>query len=238
MAFVTYYFSPAYTDVGYSPKQPVPFSHKLHAGDLGMDCRFCHYSVERSHFAAVPPTHTCIGCHGEQKGAILKNSKKLALLRDNHKAGKPVKWVRVHMLPDYSYFNHKVHISAGVGCASCHGRIDQMKVVYQAKKLSMGWCLNCHRNPNPNLRPRDQITNMNWDNTKAKKKYVPWKDKTRYADFTKKILKRKDIMERRKAIKEGRVVRPHKFFGLERSAQFNPKTLVVNPPQHCSGCHR
>lgn len=235
---VWYYFSPKFTDVGYAPKQPVPFSHKIHAGDLGLDCRFCHYTVERSFYAAIPPTHTCIGCHGQNKGNILPKSKKLALLRTKHKAKKPVAWKRVHMLPDYAFFNHKVHVAAGVGCATCHGRIDKMKVVYQAQPLSMSWCLDCHRNPNPNLRPRNQVTNMNWDQSKAKKAYKPWLDKERYVDAGRKTLKRKDINIRRKAIAAGTVVRPKSFFGLQRSHQFDPKKLVVNPPQHCSGCHR
>lgn len=237
---IWYFFSPEFTDVGYAPKQPVPFSHKIHAGDLGLDCRFCHYSVERSYFAAIPPTHTCIGCHGAKKGNILPKSKKLKLLRDNHDAGKSVPWKRVHMLPDYAFFNHKVHVAAGVGCATCHGRIDQMPVVAQAKSLSMGWCLKCHRNPNPNLRPANQVTNMKWDDSKAKKVYKPWLDKARYVDGNfAKGLKRRDIQKRRKDLTiAGKITRPHHFFGLGRRHQYDPKKLVVNPPQHCSGCHR
>jgi hypothetical protein len=239
IGFIWYYFSPEYTDVGYAPKQPVPFSHKKHAGDLGLDCRFCHYSVERASYAAIPPTQTCMGCHGQTWGNILPKSKNLKHLRDKHNAKLPVEWKRVHMLPDYAFFNHKVHISAGVGCATCHGRIDQMKVVHQSKSLSMGWCLKCHRNPNPNLRPRSQVTNMGWDQTAAKKKYKPWLDLARHVGGKlKNGLKRKDIMERRKMIAKGKVIRPQAFFGLQRTHQFNPKTLVVNPPQHCSGCHR
>ena len=155
---VWYWFSPYYTDVGYSPEQPVPFSHKLHAGDLGMDCRYCHNTVERSAYAAVPPTATCMNCHA----TILPQSPKLAPIRESFASGEPVEWVRVHMLPDYAFFNHSVHIAAGVGCAECHGRIDQMKVVEQAQPLSMGWCLQCHNDPEPRLRPLTEITNMGW----------------------------------------------------------------------------
>ena len=156
---VTYWFSPEFTDVGYQPEQPVPFSHKLHAGDLEMDCRYCHNTVERSAQAAVPPAETCMNCHSMVK----KDSEKLAPIRKAVETGEAVVWNRVHLLPDYAYFNHSVHLGAGVGCASCHGRIDQMEVVSQAEPLSMGWCLECHRNPEPNLRPKAEVTNMAWN---------------------------------------------------------------------------
>ncbi len=170
---VSYWFSPKFTDVGYQPDQPVPFSHKQHAGDLGMDCRYCHNTVERGAFAAVPPAQTCMNCH-----LIIKaDSPKLALIREAVKTGKPVEWVRVHMLPDYSFFDHSVHLAAGVGCKSCHGRIDQMEVVIQDQTLSMGWCLECHRDPAPNLRPLEELTNMAWDAEAAN--YDPKKDANR-----------------------------------------------------------
>ena len=157
---VTYYFSPEFTDVGYRPEQPVEFSHKLHAGDLGLDCRYCHNTVEEAAHAAVPPTATCMNCHKYVK----TDSEKLALVRESYEEDKPIPWVRVHMLPDFAYFDHSIHVAAGVGCASCHGRIDQMDVVRQVEPLSMGWCLDCHRNPEPNLRPkgRDLVTKMDY----------------------------------------------------------------------------
>jgi hypothetical protein len=173
VAAVWYWFSPRYIEVGYAPRQPVPFSHKLHAGNLGMDCRYCHNTVERSGHAAIPPTQTCMNCHH----LVLKDSPKLAPIRASHASGRPVKWVRVHMLPDYAYFDHSVHLAAGVGCASCHARIDQMKIVHQAEPLSMSWCLECHRRPDPHLRPVGQITNMKWDAIKAG--YDPNKDPER-----------------------------------------------------------
>ena len=155
---VAYGASPKTTDVGYQPAQPIPFSHALHAGELGMDCRYCHNTVEQAGHAAVPPTATCLNCHS----MIHTESTKLGPLRESAETGQPIEWVRVHDLPDYAYFNHAVHVNRGVGCATCHGRIDKMEVVYQHEKLSMGWCLECHREPEKFLRPLDQITNMAW----------------------------------------------------------------------------
>ena len=155
---VWYYFSPWYTDVGYQPVQPVAFSHKLHADDLGLDCRYCHSSVERSPVANVPPTQTCMNCHK----IILPESEKLLPVRESWAKNEPIKWVRVHKLPDFVYFDHSVHLDAGIGCASCHGKVNQMERVTQKKPLSMSWCLDCHRNPDDYLRPRNQLTNMNW----------------------------------------------------------------------------
>jgi hypothetical protein len=157
---ITYYFSPEFTDVGYQPTQPVAFSHKLHAGELELDCRYCHNTVEQAAHAAIPPTETCMNCHKFVKA----DSDKLALVRESYAQDTPIPWVRVHMLPDYAFFNHSVHLAAGVGCASCHGRVDQMEVVRQEKPLSMSWCLSCHRNPEPNLRPkgRDLVTKMDY----------------------------------------------------------------------------
>ena len=155
-----YYGSPKYTDVGYRPKQPVAYSHKLHVGELGMDCRYCHASVELSHEANIPPTQTCMNCHM----MIGTESEKLQMVRESFKTGKPIEWVRVHKLPEYAYFDHSVHLHAGVGCASCHGNVDEMEVVEQKHPLSMGWCLDCHRNPESHLRDLSKvsITDMKW----------------------------------------------------------------------------
>ncbi len=155
---IWYYFSPKNTQVGYAPEQPIPYSHKLHVSELGLDCRYCHANIERSQEAMIPPTQACMGCHSVVKA----DSPKLAELRASWATGKPVEWVRVHRLGDYAYFDHSVHLAAGVGCVSCHGRVDQMEVVRQDQPLSMGWCLDCHRDPTPHLRPTDQITNMTW----------------------------------------------------------------------------
>lgn len=146
--------------VGYQPVQPIPYSHAIHAGKLGMDCRYCHNTVEQSAHASIPPTQTCMNCHAN----IRPTSEKLVRLRDSYTNGYPVEWVRVHDLPDYAYFNHSAHVTRGVGCVSCHGRVDKMgeEGVWQVERLSMSWCLECHRNPEPNLRPLDRITDMDW----------------------------------------------------------------------------
>jgi len=151
--------SPKTTAVGYSPVQPVPYSHALHAGKLGIDCRYCHTTVEKANFAAIPPTETCMNCHTN----IRSQSDKLGPIRDSWATGKPMEWIKIHDLPQYVYFSHQAHVNHGVGCIECHGRIDQMEQVYQAKPLSMSWCLDCHRDPGPHLRPKGtSVTDMNW----------------------------------------------------------------------------
>lgn len=159
VGLVWYYFSPQYTDVGYEPEQPVEYSHKLHAGDLGIDCRYCHTSVETHARANIPPTRTCMNCHTMVK----PDSEKLKPVLESFQTGVPIEWVRIHDLPDYAYFDHSVHIRAGVGCISCHGNVAQMEKVSQTKSLSMGWCLDCHRDFEPNLRPQAEVTNMDWE---------------------------------------------------------------------------
>jgi len=168
VGFFWYYGSPWYTDVGYRPKQPVPYSHKLHAGDLGIDCRYCHTAVEKAAFAGVPPTQTCMNCHK----LILPESEKLLKVRESWATGEPIPWVRIHDLPDYAYFDHSVHIHAGVGCESCHGNVARMEVVTEQEPLSMGWCLDCHRNPDPQLRRPEDVTKMNWKPEKGHAEFV------------------------------------------------------------------
>ena len=146
------------TNTGYQPRQPVPFSHALHAGDLGIDCRYCHNTVEVASHAAIPPTQTCMNCHSQ----IRTQSAALLPVRESYATGMPIPWVRVHDLPDYAYFDHSAHVTRGIGCVSCHGRVDKMEVVYQANSLTMGWCLDCHRNPEGHLRPPAQVTKMDW----------------------------------------------------------------------------
>lgn len=186
---IWYWFSPSYTDVGYEPVQPLPFSHKLHAGELGFDCRYCHSTVERAAHAAVPPTQTCMGCHEK---LILPESIKLAPLRIAHASNLPLPWVRVHMLPDYAFFDHSVHVAAGVGCVQCHGRVDQMAVVRQVQPLSMSWCLDCHRQTAGRIGPVDKVTDLGYDPASA---------------------------------------------GYE-AARDRGRRRQVQPPLHCSGCHR
>jgi menaquinone reductase, multiheme cytochrome c subunit len=187
-AFVWYGFSPKTTDVGYQPKQPVPYSHALHAGELGIDCRYCHSTVDQAALAAIPATETCMNCHR----LVRKDSPKLLPIRESHATGQPVEWIKVHDLPDYVFFNHSAHVTRGVGCVSCHGRVDRMEKVFQKEPLSMGWCLDCHRAPEKNLRPPAEVTNMNW---------------TAPGDPV--------------------------AYGAQLREQGN-----INPPTHCSTCHR
>jgi hypothetical protein len=153
-----YYATPKYTRVGYMPIQPVAFSHNLHAGQLGLDCRYCHSAVEKSWFSNIPSASTCMNCHNQ----VLKDDPKLALVRESAATGKPIPWVQIHKTPDYVYFNHSVHVNRGVSCVECHGRIDQMDEVMHAKPFSMGFCLDCHRDPAAKLRPLDKITDLGW----------------------------------------------------------------------------
>ena len=159
---ITYWFSPRHTDVGYAPEQPVPYSHKLHAGLMGFDCRYCHQKVEDGPHATVPPTETCMNCHTQVK----QKSEQLALVRESAvPGGKPLEWVKVHLLPDYAYFDHSVHTNIGdaaIGCTSCHGRVDRMEIVRQEEPLSMSWCLECHIAPEQHVRPRSELTNMGY----------------------------------------------------------------------------
>lgn len=199
VVFVVYFwFSPKHTDVGYQPYQPIAYSHKLHAGALGMDCRYCHRLVEEGPHATVPDADTCYGCHKQVK----KDSIALRPLHEAYGTGKgdgtPIEWVKVHLLPQYAYFNHAVHLRAGVGCASCHGRVDEMEIVRQVEPLSMGWCLECHRDPTTHIRPTGVApTRMDWtataDSIAAAKQLLAWQGD-------------------------------------------NPPAL--NPPTHCSACHR
>lgn len=190
-----YYGSPKNTQVGYQPKQPVDYSHKLHAGDLGMDCRYCHIGVEKSAVATVPPTQICMNCHTE----IKTNSKALEMVRESSEKNKPIFWEKVHKVADYVYFDHRAHVGRGVGCVECHGRVDQMEVVRQVQPLSMGWCLECHRNPAEHLRPTSEVTNMTW----------------------------------KPPIGETAASYGKKQMELQES-----RGVPIQPPEHCSGCHR
>jgi hypothetical protein len=138
--------------------QPVPFSHKHHVGGLGIDCRYCHTSVADGPHAGLPPTHTCMTCHSQ----LWTNAAMLAPVRHSLADNKPLVWHRVARLPDYVYFRHDVHIAKGVGCVTCHGRVDRMPLTYQAIPFKMEFCVDCHRDPAPRLRPRDVITDMDW----------------------------------------------------------------------------
>jgi hypothetical protein len=189
VAGIWYYGTDKFFSVGYTPKQPIDYSHKLHAGDMGMDCRYCHTTVDKAAFAAVPSNQVCMNCHAK----VRTDSPKLLPLREAWATNKPLPWVQIHNLPDYVYFDHSAHLSAGVGCTSCHGRVDQMIKVGQQEPLTMGWCLECHRNPAPAIRPLNEVTNMEWT--------------PKFAEAHEGLVK-------------------------------NEAGRELNPPTHCSGCHR
>jgi len=157
-AGVTIYLTPKYYRVGYQPVQPVPFSHQVHAGQLGLDCRYCHNGVEKSWFANLPGASTCMNCHN----LVMKDDPVLQIVRDSATNNTPIAWVEIHRLPDYVYFNHSVHVTRGISCVACHGRIDQMDEVHEAEPLSMSFCLDCHRDPAAAIRPPDEVTKLGW----------------------------------------------------------------------------
>ena len=150
--------SPYVTDVNVVRAQPVPFSHQHHVSGIGIDCRYCHQSVENSSFAGIPSTSTCMNCHAH----IWTNSEMLEPVRESFRTGRPLRWTRVHDLPDFVYFNHSIHVQKGVGCVTCHGRVDLMPLMRQAESLQMEWCLACHRAPARFVRPREHVFQMDW----------------------------------------------------------------------------
>jgi len=151
--------SPWVTRQGQRPDQPVPFSHKHHVQGLGLQCQYCHVTVEKSSYAGIPPTKTCMNCHAQ----IWTNAQLLQPVRDSWATDKSLVWTKVHDLPDFVYFSHEIHVNKGLGCATCHGRVDQMPLMYEQNTLQMEWCLDCHRNPAVNLRPTSEIYNMAWE---------------------------------------------------------------------------
>lgn len=180
--------SPYVTQEGVAREQPVPFSHKHHVQGLGLDCRYCHTSVEESTFAGIPPVKTCMNCHSQ----IWAESPMLAPVRESFRTGRPLVWTRVHDLPDFAYFDHSIHVKQGVGCATCHGRVDQMPLMWQNASLQMEWCLECHRAPERFVRPRGAVFQMDWQ------------PPANYAAL-----------------------------GVQLVQDYN-----IQPPTHCSACHR
>ncbi len=150
--------SPYVTYQGVRQAQPVPFSHQHHNAGLGIDCRYCHTSVEQSSYAGIPPTKTCMNCHSQ----VWTNAAMLEPVRESYRTGQSLMWTKVNYLPDYVYFNHSIHVNKGVGCATCHGRVNEMPFMYQESSMRMEWCLDCHRGTEKYLRPRDQVFNMNY----------------------------------------------------------------------------
>lgn len=155
--------SPWSTGVDVAREQPVPFSHRHHVGQVGIDCRYCHTSVEESAFAGIPSTKVCMTCHS----LLYTEAPLLEPVRESYRTDDPIEWTRVHDLPDFAYFNHSIHVNKGVGCESCHGRVDEMPLMWREHTLQMEWCLSCHREPEQHLRPRSEIYTMGWDPLEA-----------------------------------------------------------------------
>jgi hypothetical protein len=149
---------PWITSVRIAPEQPIPFSHKHHVKDDGIDCRYCHSSVETSSFAGIPPTETCMTCHSQ----IWSSATLTAAIRESWASGKSIEWTRVHDLPDFVYFNHSIHINKGIGCSTCHGQVNEMPLTYKVNTLNMNWCLNCHRQPERFIRPKAEVFNIDY----------------------------------------------------------------------------
>jgi len=240
---ITYYWTPKNSRVGYMPQQPIPFKHTVHAGELGMDCRYCHSFVENSSHANVPTAQTCWNCHQ----FILKEDDRLKPLRAamdkswEGYTGEPIQWVKVHKVPEYAYFNHQVHVNRGVSCVSCHGNIKEMEVVYQKETQSMGWCLECHRSPENALRPLDQITNLDWKPSDLKPEEL--------AAIVAKAAEGSDPHAAAPAPGIDPAADPHG--GTSNPAPVMPAQLTqlaigtqlkeawgVRPPESCTGCHR
>lgn len=146
------------TGVGSVVEQPVPFSHNHHVGGMGLDCRYCHTSVEEEAYAGIPPTRTCMTCHSQ----IWKDSPLLAPVRESFASDRSLEWVRVHDLSDFAYFNHSIHVNKGVGCTTCHGQVDEMQLTFKNATLFMEWCIQCHRAPERYLRPKDEVFNVQY----------------------------------------------------------------------------
>jgi len=151
--------SPYMTQAGVARIQPVQFSHQHHVGGMGLDCRYCHTSVEQAAVAGIPPTQTCMNCHSQ----IWSQSPELEPVRESFRSGKSLEWVRVHDLPEFAYFNHSAHVNKGMGCSTCHGRVDRMPLVWQEKSLQMEWCLECHRAPEKFVRPQHEVFNAAYE---------------------------------------------------------------------------
>jgi Cytochrome c7 and related cytochrome c len=173
--------SPYVTYAGVAHMQPVPFSHQHHVSGLGIDCRYCHTSVEISGYAGIPPTKTCMNCHAQ----IWTNAPMLEPVRESFRSGKSLVWTRANDLPDFVYFDHSIHVNKGVGCATCHGPVDRMPLMYNQASLQMEWCLDCHRAPEKYLRPRDQVFNMRYEQpTGVKPVQLPGTDGKGVQTFT------------------------------------------------------
>jgi hypothetical protein len=230
-AAVTYYFTPKYTRVGYQPDQPVPYDHKLHVGQLGMDCRYCHSFVEKSGHANVPAASTCWNCHQHVKpdSPTLEPIRKAADKNYEGYDGKSVEWIRVHRAPDYVYFDHSAHVNRGVSCVSCHGDISEMRVVHHAEVQSMSWCLDCHKHPEKHLRPLDEVFNLKWQPEDLSRK-----------DFTDYLTDKADAARAAELLPIPKNGNPDELLSQEEIGSALKELWKIHPPSpnNCSGCHR
>lgn len=224
IAAVSYYWTPKAGRQGYMPDQPIPFDHSLHVGQLGMDCRYCHSYVEQSSHSNVPTAQTCMNCHQSVK----VDSEKLAPLREAFETGQPIKWVEIHHVPDYAYFNHQVHVNRGVSCQSCHGKVNEMEVVWHHESQSMSWCLDCHRNPENKLRPLDEITNLDWE-----------PGDTNRDDFYASLAAHGEMsLEQWKKFALDSGFPPEGALTQKEIGTLLKEAWGVNPPESCAACHR
>ena len=209
-----YYVTPKYTRVGYEPIQPNPFPHDIHVQQLGMDCRYCHSFVDKAAHSNLPDTQTCMACHSQ----VQKDNPKLEPVRVSWKTGQPVEWVQIHRTPDFVYYNHAAHVNRGISCHSCHGQVNEMRVVYHHEPHSMAWCLECHRAPENHLRPTDQVYNLDWKPGDVNP-----------AEFVAKYGQPKDAKE--DFSKKQKLTQQE--IGQTLKERWN-----IQPPLNCQGCHR
>lgn len=212
-----YYATPKYTRVGYEPIQPVPFSHKVHVEQLGMDCRYCHSFVDVAAHSNLPNTQTCMACHTQ----VQKENPKLEPLRASWKTGQPVQWVQIHRSPDYVFYNHAAHVNRGISCHSCHGQVNEMDVVRHDKPHSMAWCLDCHRQPEQHLRPVEQVFNLNWSPNDVNP-----------AEFVAKYGMPREAQE------QGEDWSKKQKLTQEEIGRTLKERWNIQPPLNCQGCHR
>ena len=209
-----YYATPKYTRVGYEPIQPNPFPHDIHVQQLGMDCRYCHSFVDVAAHSNLPSTQTCMACHTQ----VQKDNPKLEPVRVSWKTGQPVEWVQIHRTPDFTFYNHAAHVNRGISCHSCHGQVNEMRVVRHEEPHSMAWCLECHRNPENHLRPNDQVYNLDWKPGDVNP-----------ADFVAKYGQPKNAKE--DFSKKEKLTQQE--IGQTLKERWN-----IQPPLNCQGCHR
>lgn len=220
-----YVRTPFVTNQGLPIDQPVQFDHRHHVRDEGIDCRYCHTTVESSATAGMPSTQVCMSCHEQ----IWNKSKYLEPVRQAYFTNQPIQWERVHNLPDFVYFNHSIHVAKGVGCVSCHGRVDQMAVIQQGAPLTMGWCLSCHRDPIPHLRPQEFITSMTW----TPKQSLGLIDGKPEMGATGEEIQHHTGSTYATAIISGAAAQQAREVGMKLDEQYH-----VNSRTSCSTCHR